>query len=86
MLIGVPKEVKDHESRVGIVPSGVKALADAGHKVIVETNAGALSAMPNEDYKAAGAEIVSTAAEAWRRADMVVKVKEPIQSEYQFFR
>ncbi len=86
MLIGVPKEVKDHESRVGIVPSGVKALTDAGHKVMVETNAGALSAMPDEDYKAAGAEIAGTAAEVWRRADMVVKVKEPVASEYQYFR
>lgn len=86
MLIGVPKELKDHESRVGIVPSGVKGLVDAGHKVVVETNAGALSAMPNEDYKAAGAEIVSAAADVWRRADMVVKVKEPVAAEYQYFR
>ncbi len=85
MLIGVPKEVKDHESRVGIVPSGVKALVDAGHKVLVETQAGALSSMLDEDYKAAGATIVGTPAEAWR-ADMVVKVKEPIEKEYQYFR
>jgi alanine dehydrogenase len=86
MLIGVPKEVKDHESRVGIVPSGVKALVDAGHKVVVETNAGALSAMPDDDYKSAGAEIAGSAADVWRRADMVVKVKEPIAGEYQYFR
>jgi|SRR5947209_1602830 len=86
MLIGVPKEVKDHESRVGIVPSGVKALVDAGHKVIVETNAGALSSMPDEDYKSAGAEIIGSAAEVWRRADMVVKVKEPVEKEYPYFR
>lgn len=86
MLIGVPKEVKDHESRVGIVPSGVKALVDAGHKVVVETNAGALSAMPDEDYKQAGAEIAATAAEVWRRGDMVVKVKEPVAKEYEYFR
>ncbi len=86
MLIGVPKEVKDHESRVGIVPSGVKALVDAGHKVIVETNAGALSSMLDEDYKQAGAEIAGSGAEVWRRADMVVKVKEPIAREYQYFR
>jgi alanine dehydrogenase len=85
MLIGVPREVKDHESRVGIVPSGVKALVDAGHKVLVETQAGALSSMPDEDYKAAGANIVASAAEIWR-ADMVVKVKEPIEKEYQYFR
>jgi len=86
MLIGVPKEVKDHETRVGIVPSGVKALVDAGHKVVVETNAGALSSMPDEDYKSAGAEIVGSATEVWKQADMVVKVKEPIEKEYQYFR
>ncbi|MCU1309760.1 MAG: ald [Candidatus Angelobacter sp.] len=86
MLIGVPKEVKDHEARVGIVPSGVKALIDAGHKVIVETNAGALSSMPDEEYKAAGAEIAGSAAEVWKKADMVVKVKEPISQEVPFFR
>lgn len=86
MLIGVPKELKDHESRVGIVPSGVKALVDAGHKVSVETQAGSLSSMPDEDYKSAGADIVSSAAEVWNRSDIVVKVKEPIASEYQYFR
>jgi alanine dehydrogenase len=86
MLIGVPKEVKDHESRVGIVPSGVKALVDAGHRVLVETCAGELSSMPDDDYKSAGAEIATDAAEIWRRADMVVKVKEPITSEYKYFR
>lgn len=86
MLIGVPKEVKDHESRVGIVPSGVKALVDAGHQVLVETRAGELSSMLDEDYKSAGAEIAPDATEIWRRADMVVKVKEPITSEYKHFR
>ncbi|MCU1285391.1 MAG: ald [Acidobacteriales bacterium] len=86
MLIGVPKEVKDHEARVGIVPSGVKGLIDAGHKVIVETNAGALSSMPDEEYKAAGAEIAGSAAEVWKKADMVVKVKEPIAQEVPHFR
>src|SRR5215813_1640155 len=86
MIIGVPKEVKDHESRVGIVPAGVKALIDAGHKVLVETRAGELSSMPDNDYKQAGAEIVGSAADAWSRADMVVKVKEPVQSEFKHFR
>jgi len=86
MLIGVPKEVKDHESRVGIVPSGVKALVDAGHKVIVEANAGELSSMPDEDYKSAGADIIGSASEVWKRADMVVKVKEPVEKEYPYFR
>ena len=86
MIIGVPKEVKDHEARVGIVPSGVKALVDAGHKVLVETKAGELSSMPDNDYKQAGAEIVSSAGEVWKRAEMVVKVKEPIDSEVEHFR
>src|SRR5260370_16588183 len=86
MLIGVPKEVKDKETRVGIVPSGAKAPTDAGHKVLVETNAGGLSSMPDDDYKSAGAEIAATSAEVWRRADLVVKVKEPMAKEYGFFR
>ncbi len=86
MLIGVPKEVKDHESRVGIVPSGVKALVDAGHKVMVEASAGAGSSMPDDEYKHAGAEVVGSARDVWMRADMVVKVKEPIAQEIAYFR
>lgn len=86
MLIGVPKEVKDHEARVGIVPAGVKALVDAGHTVMVETKAGALSSMPDNEYKEAGAEIVGSAADLWKRAEMVVKVKEPIEKEVPYFR
>src|SRR5580692_7566339 len=86
MIIGVPKEVKDHESRVGVTPAGVKALVEAGHTVLVETNAGALSAMPDDDYQAHGAEIVGSAHDVWRLADMVVKVKEPVEKEYKHFR
>jgi alanine dehydrogenase len=86
MLIGVPKEVKDHESRVGVTPAGVKALAEAGHKVLVETRAGALSAFTDDEYQAAGAEIVGSAYDVWRLADTGVKVKEPIEKEYQHFR
>src|SRR6185312_9170914 len=86
MIIGVPKEVKDHEARVGIVPSGVKALVEARHQVMVETKAGELSSMPDSEYRQAGAEIVSSAAEVWKRADMIVKVKEPIEKEIPFFR
>ena len=86
MIIGVPKEVKDHESRVGITPAGVKALVEAGHKVLVEHNAGALSAMPDDEYQSAGAEIVGSAHDVWRLAEMVVKVKEPVESEYRHFR
>ena len=86
MLIGVPKEIKDQEFRVGIVPAGVKALTDAGHKVVVETHAGEGSSMPDDEYKHAGAEIAASAAEVWKRADMVVKVKEPIAQEVPHFR
>ncbi len=86
MIIGVPKEVKDHESRVGITPAGVKSLVDAGHKVLVETQAGELSALPDNEYQAAGAEIVGSAHNVWGMSDMIVKVKEPIEREYQFFR
>ena len=86
MIIGVPKEVKDHESRVGVTPAGVKALVEAGHTVLVETNAGALSAFVDDEYQGAGAEIVGSAYDVWRLAEMVVKVKEPVEKEYKHFR
>ena len=86
MIIGVPREVKDHESRVGITPAGVRALVEAGHKILVEHDAGALSAMPDDEFQNAGAEIVGSAYDVWRLADMVVKVKEPVESEYKHFR
>src|ERR1700744_2891128 len=86
MIIGVPKEVKDHESRVGITPAGVKALVDAGHTVLVETEAGDLSAFSDDEYQSAGAEIVGAAYNVWSHADMVVKVKEPVSKEYSYFR
>ena len=86
MIIGVPKEVKDHESRVGVTPAGVKALVEAGHKVLVEHDAGVLSAMPDDEYQDAGAEIVGSAYDVWRLAEMVVKVKEPVEKEYRHFR
>jgi alanine dehydrogenase len=86
MIIGVPKEVKDHESRVGVTPAGVHTLVAAGHTVLVEHQAGDLSAMPDDEYQAAGAEIVGSAHDVWRLADMVVKVKEPVEKEYRHFR
>jgi alanine dehydrogenase len=86
MIIGVPKEIKDQEARVGVTPAGVKALTDAGHKVLVETNAGALSSFTDEEYQNAGAEIVGDAGYCWGKADMVVKVKEPVEKEYPYFR
>jgi alanine dehydrogenase len=86
MIIGVPKEVKDHETRVGLVPSGVTALREAGHEVLVQSTAGAGSALTDGEYAEAGATILPTAAEVWRRADLVVKVKEPQSSEYDHLR
>ena len=85
MTIGVPKEVKDHETRVGLVPSGVTALREAGHEVLVETHAGEGSTLSDEEYVHAGATIVSYPSDVWK-ADLVVKVKEPQPSEYLFFR
>ena len=86
MILGVPRELKDHESRVGVTPAGVHALVAAGHTVLVEHNAGELCAMPDDDFQSAGAEIVGSAHELWRLADLVVKVKEPIEQEYRHFR
>ncbi|PWU00959.1 MAG: alanine dehydrogenase [Terriglobia bacterium] len=86
MVIGVPKEIKDHESRVGLVPSGVTALREAGHEVLVETKAGEGSSLTDEEYMQAGAAVVQNAADVWRNADLVVKVKEPQPAEYGYFR
>src|SRR5262245_55916059 len=86
MIIGVPREIKDHETRVGLVPSGVTALREAGHEVLVETHAGEGSALTDREYMQAGAHIVDRAAELWRKADLIVKVKEPQKAEYEFFR
>ncbi len=82
MLIGIPKEVKDHEYRVGMIPASVHALVRAGHKVVVQDGAGLGSGIPNEDYIAAGAEILPDAGSVYSAAEMVVKVKEPVASEY----
>ena len=86
MIIGVPKEIKDNEARVGVTPAGVKALTEAGHKVLVETQAGAQSGFDDAEYQNAGAEIVGDAGYVWGKSEMVVKVKEPIEKEYVFFR
>ncbi|CAM4187236.1 alanine dehydrogenase [Corallococcus sp. ZKHCc1 1396] len=83
MIVGVPKEIKTREYRVGMVPAGVRALTSAGHTVLVETNAGVGSGIPDSEYQRVGAQIISTADEVWKRAEMVVKVKEPIAPEYE---
>ena len=86
MKIGVPREIKDNEARVGVTPAGVKALCEAGHTVLVETQAGAQSSFPDAEYQSAGAEIMGEAADVWSSAETVVKVKEPIEKEYAFLR
>jgi alanine dehydrogenase len=85
MIIGVPKEIKDREARVGLTPAGARALTAAGHRVLVEAGAGAGSGHPDAAYRAAGGEVVPKAADAWG-ADLVVKVKEPLPAEYPFLR
>ena len=86
MIIGVPKEIKDNEARVGVTPAGVKSLTEAGHKVLVETQAGAQSGFEDAEYQNAGGEIVGAPGYVWGKSEMVVKVKEPIEKEYVFFR
>ena len=81
MLIGVPKEIKDNEYRVGLVPSAVRELTAKGHQVLVETGAGDGAGLADADYQAAGAEIVATAEEIFARAELIVKVKEPLAEE-----
>jgi alanine dehydrogenase len=82
MKVGIPREVKNHEYRVAITPSGVHELVRQGHQVFLERDAGLGSALPNEDYVAAGARILDTADEVWGVADLVLKVKEPVAEEY----
>jgi alanine dehydrogenase len=86
MKIGIPKEIKNNENRVAITPAGVQALVAHGHKVYIENNAGANSGLENEDYIKAGAEILDTAEEVFATADMIMKVKEPLKSEYKLIR
>ncbi|MDQ6996654.1 MAG: alanine dehydrogenase, partial [Mariprofundus sp.] len=83
MRIGVPKEIKNHEHRVAMTPSGVSLLVGDGHTVMVQTGAGEDSGFPDSDYIASGARIAATAEDAWA-CDLVVKVKEPLASEYAF--
>ena len=85
MLIGLPKEIKDNENRVGMTPGAVKALTRRGHQVLVQSGAGTGSSLADEEYQSAGADIVPYAEDAWA-AQMVVKVKEPIASEYKYLR
>jgi alanine dehydrogenase len=82
MIVGSVREIKDSEARVGLVPGGVHALVDHGHTVLVEAGAGRGSGISDEEYRTAGAEIVASADEVWARAEILVKVKEPLEPEY----
>ncbi len=86
MIVGVPKEVKQDEYRVAMVPAGVEELTRAKHTVLIQSGAGAGSGITDEQYAANGAEIVSTAADVWARAELVVKVKEPLPEEWPHMR
>jgi alanine dehydrogenase len=86
VIVGVPKEVKDNEFRVALTPEGARELTAAGHQVLVQEGAGDGSSLPADRYKRAGAEFVSAAEDVWRQADMILKVKEPIESEYPLMR
>jgi len=85
MIIGVPKEIKNNENRVAITSAGVTALVQSGHKVVIEQNAGIGSGITNKEYIAAGAQMLDTAKEVFDAAEMIVKVKEPIEPEYALF-
>ena len=86
MLVGVPKEIKANENRVAATPAGAHAFVQAGHEVLVETSAGVGSGFTDEEYVAAGARIAATNTEVFAAADMIVKVKEPLKSEYDLLR
>jgi alanine dehydrogenase len=85
MIIGIPKEIKNNENRVALTPAGVISFVNGGHKVLVEKEAGAGSGFTNEDYANAGAVIIEYAADVWAQSEMIMKVKEPLPSEYGYF-
>jgi alanine dehydrogenase len=86
MIIGVPREIKNNENRVALTPAGLVTLINAGHKVLVEKDAGTGSGFTDEDYSSVGAEIIENAKDVWSKAEMIMKVKEPLPSEYSYFR
>jgi alanine dehydrogenase len=86
MIIGVPKEIKDNEFRVSVTPGGTQQLVAGGHRVLVQRGAGEGSGFTDDEYGQTGAELVAGAAEVWRNADMIMKVKEPLPQEYDYLR
>src|SRR5262249_36068888 len=86
MLIGVPTEIKTREYRIGMIPAGVRILTSRGHTVLVQAGAGLGSGLSDDEFKKAGAQIVASRDEVWKRAEMIVKVKEPLPDEYPLMR
>ena len=86
MKIGVPTEIKNNEHRVGLTPESVKTLSDLGHQVFVQSNAGHAIGFTNQMYKLFGAQVIDSAAEVYKLSDLIIKVKEPVETEYQFLR
>ena len=86
MIIGVPTEIKTREYRVGMIPAGVRILTSRGHTVLVQSNAGVGSGLADDEYKKAGAHLVGSKEEVWKRAEMIVKVKEPLPDEFPLMR
>ncbi|MFP7413207.1 alanine dehydrogenase [Priestia filamentosa] len=86
MIIGVPKEIKNNENRVALTPVGVVSFINAGHEVLIEQEAGSGSGFTNKDYTVAGAKIIENVEDVWSQAEMIMKVKEPLLSEYRYFR
>ncbi len=86
MFIGLPKEIKEQENRVALTPAGVDALVRAGHTVYVEKGAGIGSGFTDKDYLEQGAELLEDPKDVWAKAEMIVKVKEPLESEFKYFR
>ncbi len=86
MIVGVPKEIKESENRVGLTPAGAQALVERGHRVLVQAAAGAGSGLNDEAYRKAGAEMVGDPAEVYGKADLILKVKEPLPPEVPLLR
>lgn len=86
MIIGIPTEIKEHENRVSLTPAGVDEFKRSGHTIYIQKGAGEASGFPDSIYEKFGAEILETAEEVWAKAEMIIKVKEPLESEFDFFR
>jgi len=86
MIVGCVKEIKTQEYRVGLIPTHVKSFIDHGHRVLIEKNAGLGSGFSDDAYAAMGAEIVESAQDVWNTSELIIKVKEPLESEYRYFR